>query len=311
MVESFNDVTEAWKFALNRVLSDGTIVRGIEDPLSIGSGFGERKRDTKEIICDSFRITNPRKRLVHSQIRNVDLGFAIANSIWALTGSNKLASISPFNPRGSAFSDDGETLFSAPGYRIFSSVSGNQFEALISRLSSDPTSRRTVIQMNTSADLIRDTKDASCVISLQFLIRENKLVCITNMRSQSALMVLPYDVFLFTMIHEAVASRLGVDLGVYYHTANSFHYYMDEEAFLFDVLKETAHSPSVAMAPMPRFTKDTALALKGAMEEISRNVATGSNEYVDGADFGLESYWVELLKEAENTARKRNSLRRI
>jgi hypothetical protein len=50
----------------------------------------------------------------------------------------------------------------------------------------------------------------------------------TFMRSQSALMVLPYDVFLFASLQGLLASRLGVEVGTYTHISGSFHVYEDE-----------------------------------------------------------------------------------
>lgn len=58
------------------------------------------------------------------------------------------------------------------------------------------------------------------------------------MRSQSALMVMPYDLFLLTMLHEAMAVRLGVGLGYYHHFCGSLHYYEDEEELVDAVLRE-------------------------------------------------------------------------
>jgi thymidylate synthase len=50
---------------------------------------------------------------------------------------------------------------------------------------------------------------------LHFLARGGRLDCVTHMRSQSAFKILPSDIFVLTMLHEAVAVAAGVELGRY------------------------------------------------------------------------------------------------
>ena len=85
----------------------------VADPLSVGSGFGTKERKTREIVAASFSILNARHRLIASTARPIDLGYAIANVIWTMAGSNTLREISYYNPIGERFSDDGVTLFGA------------------------------------------------------------------------------------------------------------------------------------------------------------------------------------------------------
>src|SRR5882724_7166698 len=110
----FGTAQEAWRAAVVSVLENGAQVRGVQDQSSVGSAFGEKERSTHELIAVAFALTSPRRRLIHSAHRSIDLGYAIANVLWTLSGSDDVESISFYNPVGRGFSDDGKRLFAAP-----------------------------------------------------------------------------------------------------------------------------------------------------------------------------------------------------
>lgn len=287
------NAAEAWRTSLIELNERGSEVVGVQDSTSVGSDFGIRVRNTIELIGFGFSINSPRRRLIVSETRRLNARFAIANAVWSLTGANDLRTIEFFNSRARRFSDDGETLFAAPGYRIFSSPSGNLLAEAVEKLQSDPTSRRAIIQIARPEDLLSKNRDISCTIALQFLIRDGRLSCVTHMRSQSALMVLPYDIFLFTMIQEAAALVLGCELGPYFHSCGSFHYYLDEA----DIVKKVIGSelgPQPEMPPMTSFDDQVRGKLSTALANIS-NKESGT-ENIDFGAFGLDEYWTDLLR---------------
>ena len=61
---------------------------------------------------------------------------------------------------------------------------------------------------------------------------------VSHMRSQSACMVMPYDLFALMFLHEAVCTELRMPTGNYRHMATSFHYYLDEEEVVNSVVNE-------------------------------------------------------------------------
>jgi thymidylate synthase len=291
----FHGVQEAWAGALARLQSEGADTLGVEDSHSVGSNFGTRERSTREIIAASFSILNPRRRLFSSDARPIDLGYTIANVLWTLSGSKNLEMIFFYNPLGKNFSDDGVTLFGAPGYRIFQSQVGDQFELAAEKIGRDASTRRAVIHVSSPLDLREETRDCSCLLSLQFLLRDQTLDCIAHMRSQSALMVLPYDLFLLTMLHEAMAVRLGVELGIYHHFCGSLHYYNDEKSVVDLVLREHL-SPPPEMPPMtslsPKLKQLLVVAEMRARQMIEREPLRALATTYEG----LDPYWADLIR---------------
>jgi thymidylate synthase len=294
-IGAFASAQEAWQATLVRLHAAGVRQEGVTDPSSVGSSFGQKDRPTRELLAASFSIRHPRRRLFTSVARPVDIGYAIANVVWALSGSNDLAMIGAYNPNAHRFSDDGKTLFGAPGHRIVRSPVGDQLQLAAERLRQDPSSRRAIIQVHSALDLAAQTRDYTCLVDLQFFLRGGALVCIAHMRSQSALMVLPYDLFLLTMLHEALARSLGVEPGPYHHFCGSLHYYVDEEAVVTEVIGEDS-SPPPGMPPMERYSPALRETLAAAEASVRPSLEADCAALPGAGSLDLDKYWWDLLR---------------
>jgi thymidylate synthase len=147
--------------------------------------------------------------------------------IWVMRGSDDVEGIAFYNEKGRAFSDDGHHLSGSFGHRIRVRW-GDQLQAAIARLRADLSTRRALVLIADPADVYERARDYPCAIAFQLLVRDSRLEAITTMRSQSALMVLPYDAPLFMTIHVWVAAVLGLEPGAHTWLAHSFHMYDDE-----------------------------------------------------------------------------------
>lgn len=142
-------------------------------------------------------------------------------------------------------------------------------------------------------DSLVDRLDVPCAIALQFLVRRDALVCVAMMRSQSAAMVMPYDIFLFTVIQEILAVRLQIPLGPYIHIAGSIHYYEEEMELVDQLLGDPLASPA-AMRPMARADDHTLEELVHAEQAIRHARRLDIGPIAMGA-FGLDEYWLWFL----------------
>ena len=201
--------------------------------------------------------------------------------------------ISFYNPRGFDFSRDGIQFEAAFGDRLFGG--SNQMASAEARLREDPATRRALGIIYDSSDSHNARLDVPCAIGVQLLRRDESIECVTLMRSQSAIMVLPYDVFLFTMLQEISAVRLGCLLGNYRHYSVSFHVYEDE----IDALLEACSArPSEALAPMSPIqdaSDDTLLKVFEAEKRIRKAYSSGTLDAFNVEDFNVDPYWAELL----------------
>lgn len=256
-----------------------------------------RGKPIRELIAPTFTLTNPRNRIITSPARAVNYGFAVGELCWYLRGDDDLATMLYYNKRMSQFSDDGETINSAYGHRIFkdrwykgSDGSRSQFDNAIAELACDPHSRRAIIHINEPGDLFRavenGSKDVPCTLSLQLFIRKGLLHMHGTMRSNDVVWGLPYDVFSFTCLMELFLEHLQVagvpvdGLGHYHHTAGSLHLYDTHFAMAGDVAKEFQRIP----APMKPFTLAQMEDLAYEVEPIIRQKWDGEGRI--GADDG-------------------------
>lgn len=191
-------------------------LQNIQQPSRDGNVVGE-------IINAVTVITDPRQGFVKSKERNLSIKYAVGELLWYLSGSNKLEDISPYSSAWKNLSDDGNTVNSAYGYRIFNKFGFNQWEHVIKLLQKDPLSRQAIIHIKEPNNA--PTKDLPCTICIQYLIRDNKLHSTVYMRSNDIWLGFPYDVFNFTSLQVLMAMELGVPVGEYTHIAGSLHLY--------------------------------------------------------------------------------------
>jgi len=222
-----------------------------------------RDMKIKENLFVNITLQNPRARLITSKIRKVNYGFATGEFLWYYAGKNDLATMLYYNKRMKDFSDDGLTLNSAYGHRIFTEkyykaesngetiFETTQWLAVVNTLLDDNDSRRAVITINQPKDVANasmiGSKDVPCTLSLQFFIRKNRLHLHVLLRSNDVWWGLPYDVFSFTLLQEIMLKTLqtsglkSLKLGEYHHSAGSIHLYERDWKTARNVVTELDH----------------------------------------------------------------------
>lgn len=203
-----------------------------------GEKSAPRGFEIVEIENANIIITNPRNRIITCPERKFNAAYAFGELAWYLSGSNDVDQISYYSKFQKNCSDDGKTLNSAYGARIFGihnedefvefykKIEFDQWKNCVNKLKEDKDSRQAIIHLHTPND--KKTKDEVCTLTLQFLIRNNKLNMITTMRSNDVVLGFTYDVFAFTFMQELMANELGVGLGIYCHNVGSMHIYSKE-----------------------------------------------------------------------------------
>lgn len=102
-----------------------------------------------------------------------------------------------------------------------------QFPRVVERLKADPASRRAVVTIwDPVQDMFREgLHDYPCTVSLEYTIRDGRLVAQTHMRSNDVWLGLAYDAFVFTQVQLTLCDVLDVEPGKYVHHASSLHIY--------------------------------------------------------------------------------------
>lgn len=220
------------------------LVEGYKDVVDWVVVWGEytapRGLSTREILGAQVVIDDPYRTLPIGVGRGVSKQVAAVEALQLLGGFTDPV----LTCRASSEFEkvkDGGGFHGAYGPRAAS-----QFPRVIDRLKSDAASRRAVVSVwDPAYDLFREgLHDYPCTVALEYMIRNDKLVAITHMRSNDVWLGLAYDAFVFTQVQITLARCLGVEPGRYIHHASSLHIY-ETDVMKTDRLKHG--NPSVAL----------------------------------------------------------------
>lgn len=256
--------------------------------LKHGKKVSPRAMSTKELEGVTLKILNPRTRILNENIRKESLPFAIGEWLWCLSGKNDLEIIQYYAPSYSKYSDDGTTLNGAYGPRIRKNI-----DKIINLLKKDSNTRRAVIPIYSDKDVGLESNDIPCTLSLQFIIRDNKLDMFTTMRSNDIFLGLPYDVFNFTMWQEYIACMLNINIGTYTHNVNSIHFYEKD----IDKIERAVKVKEIKENIMPEMPKENIdyqinklLEIEERLRKNTEYNKSGQNQYFQFFTTILEEY---------------------
>lgn len=191
--------------------------------LERGSEVTVRGLRSRELLDAVTIITEPRRRVHLVPGRRANPFLALSESLWLLAGRNDVQALLPYNQRILDYSDDGETLYDAYGYRI-----KDQIPELLYRLAADRADRRAVLTVWEPRDLTAETKSPPCNDLIMFKLRDGRLHMTVFCRSNDIHWGL-YAVNLcqFSILQEYLAVRLRAEVGIQTHISNSLHVYLD------------------------------------------------------------------------------------
>lgn len=217
----------------------------IETPVSAAP----RGMQIHEQLCARLVLTDVRKSVITWPGRKLNYQFMVAEALWMMLGRDDTEMIGHYCQDIVKFSDDGETFFGAYGPRLLA-----QLLYVKDKLKADSDSRQAVITLWRPNP--HETKDVPCTVAIQFLVRDGKLHGIFTMRSSDAWLGIPYDVFNFSLIINALAGELGVEPGSLMLQLGSCHLYARNYDMADTLLSNTVKAameipPSVTVPALP------------------------------------------------------------
>ena len=271
----------------------------IFSPLLAGTEMIEASRGRfTEIFGAMLVLKNPRARLSRSESRG-KIFSALGELFWYLSKTNSHQFIEYYISRAykKEIEEDDNSVRNGYGTRLFyQNGQHDQIQNVINTLNKGRrTSRRAVIQLFEASDLTENFNEVPCTCTLQFLVRNDKLNLLVNMRSNDAYRGLPHDIFAFTMLQELIVRSLGVEVGIYKHCAASLHLYekIEERNDHEEARKFLAEGwqDKISMPEMPISDQWNAIE---TVRQIEKQIRTG--DYVDIASSGLDQYWQDICR---------------
>ncbi|MGH3997155.1 MAG: thymidylate synthase [Pseudonocardiaceae bacterium] len=213
--------------------------RNVEHALQLGLGFlqaqGVRRgsRNGPVLVSEEPVTTvyeRPRERVLFWPERDANPFFHLYESLWMLNGQRDAATLARYVKRMATFSDDGQTLNAAYGYRCRRHFGRDQLQPIVQALRTNPDDRRCILQIwDQKYDLARPTKDAACNTTVHFQRGyEGQLDMTVFCRSNDIIWgAYGANAVHFSYLQEFVASFVGCPVGRYWQVSDNFHAYED------------------------------------------------------------------------------------
>lgn len=208
------------------------LLKGI-DHLEIEGEWRESRagRVIESISPVTTTYLKPNERVLFSKERDANPFFHFLEGLWMLNGENDVETVAFYVKRMADFSDDGIYLNGAYGYRWKSYFAHHdQLKTIIERLEDNPDDRRCVLTMwDPIQDLFirgEESKDIPCNTHIYFKIRNDKLQMTVSCRSNDIIWgAYGANAVHMSILHEFMASSIGVKMGKYHQISDSFHAY--------------------------------------------------------------------------------------
>jgi hypothetical protein len=180
--------------------------------------YGEYYRETREHLGASI-VFDAERPVVCCKSRKANYRFMAAEAAYIIQGRNDVGFLSSVMSSFTRYSDDGYFQSGAYGPPFV-----EQLPYVLQNLAEDKLSRQAVITIWRPRPF--KSLDTPCTISLQFIVRDDALHTIVNMRSSDIFTGLVYDTFCFAVMGAMAAYLAGVArLGKVQVHAGSAHVY--------------------------------------------------------------------------------------
>jgi len=220
-----------------------------------GTEVSPRGKLTKEVLGETIRVQDITRSLPLHIGRKCNAAIGAVEAVQLIGGFSDPDLMCRISPNMEEFltrpSDEYQILkpffHGAYGPRLAAQLSAIQMT-----LEKDVDTRQAVATIwDPRLDLGVKQPDLPCTVSLHFLIRKNRLILHTHMRSNDVWWGLAYDVFQFTQLQLTMANMLGIEAGPYYHHTTSLHLYEKDWGKV-----DGLHQPQEIMTPLWGFAND-------------------------------------------------------
>lgn len=170
------------------------------------------------------------ERTIFLSGRGWNPAFALVEAAWVLAGRNDVKSLTKFIANFRQFSDDGQTLRGAYGYRLRHYFGRDQIEAAVAELKANPESRRVVMSLYAPGDLGQHSKDIPCNTHVALRKVRGRLEMTVSNRSNDLWLGVPYNWFVFRTLQYVIAHQLDIACGIQRHISSCLHLYEKDVA---------------------------------------------------------------------------------
>jgi thymidylate synthase len=180
----------------------------------------------------SVCYANPRERVLFNVQRDSNPFLNFFEPLWILAGREDVDFLEYIVPNMAKYSDDGKRFHGAYGRRMRGAemFHDDQVTEAITRLQQNPDDRQVVLTIRDRNDLWYRGKDTPCNLVVCCKVRNRKLnIQVFNRSNDFIWGMTGTNVCQFSMLQEYMADKIGVDVGTYHQTTDSFHVYNNDQ----------------------------------------------------------------------------------
>ena len=249
-MKKYKDLNEAFTESLKDLDSDYLLVNS-------------RGALQKEKLWYSVMIEDPTALSIEVPARKFKPAYAITEWFWYLSEDPNVRNIGKLASIWNNIANHKNEVESNYGLWLHGLVNAktnlNQWQWVVEELLRDKDTRRASITINNSHHKGQNNQDYPCTQYIHFFIRQNRLHLGVHMRSNDAVFGFCNDVFTFCMYQQLMLNELNtyiaengdietekIELGHYYHTADSFHVYESHFNMMSKIVSNygLTHSPA-------------------------------------------------------------------
>jgi len=193
-------------------------------------------------------------------LRKIPVRIFVAEQAWFIMGSRKPADfLRDFTKIWDDFTNPGDVVTVAYGYRWRKHFGRDQLKLLIDLLKKEPSSRHgVVVAWDPAGDGLSlfKKKNVPCPYTFTVNIFGGKLHLHNIVRSNDMILGFPHDVGGFALLQHILAQKLGVKVGHYSHTISNAHIYDIHYKTARELIKrKNNHKPIKIHLPDNAFTR--------------------------------------------------------
>ncbi len=200
----------------------------------------------------SFSIDLQKEGFPVLTLRKIPTKLFIAEQIWFISGARKPDDfLRDFTNVWDDFTNPGDVVTVAYGYRWRKFFGRDQLGKLIALLEKEPSSRHgVVVTWDPASDGLGGVNrgNVPCPFSFTVNIIGGRLNMMNVVRSNDMILGFPHDVGGFALLQLILAQRLGVEPGVYTHTIANAHVYDTQYHAATEMIGRPTDHPAVHVA---------------------------------------------------------------
>ncbi|HEX5797896.1 MAG TPA: thymidylate synthase [Candidatus Saccharimonadales bacterium] len=234
------------------------------------------KHETSALPGMTFSIDIENDGFPLLNLRKIPIKLFVAEQIWFISGARKPEIfLRKFTKIWDDFTNPGDVVTVAYGYRWRKHFGRDQLKLLIDLLTNDSSSRQgVVVTWDPSSDGLGGVSKSNvpCPYTFTVNIIGGRLNLLNVVRSNDMILGFPHDVAGFALLQCILAQKLGVKPGIYTHVIANAHIYDIHYDSAKKMIGKKSNSRKISIElPKDTFEKAEKTDLK-LVEEISDNI---------------------------------------